>query len=186
MDFINQLGALMLDHRFKRMMQRLLDEAEAIYSVLNIPIKPRWVSTLLLLEKHGPVAVMDIAEQLSVTHPAVIQLVQDMAEAGLVADVRDESDGRRRLLVLTPAANSLLPTLKRVWEELAKAQAEAFRVAGCDIMSILDRVEGQLDRTRLATVVLKRLNRMKIAPEALSGLARPSLSSPHKERKVAQ
>jgi DNA-binding MarR family transcriptional regulator len=139
------------------MMQRLLDEAEAVYRALGLPIRPRWVSTFLLLHDLGPLTVTAIAERLAVTHPAVIQLCQDMADAGLVADARDPADGRRRLLALTPEARALHPTLERVWGELAKAQLAAFRAAGCDVLAVLDRVEARLDRTPVATAVLKRL-----------------------------
>src|SRR5262245_46806315 len=137
MDFVKLLGALTLDHRFYRMTHRLLDEAEAVYRAMGLLIKPRWVSTLLLLQKHGPLAVTEIAQRLSLTHPAVSQLTQDIAVSGLIADEKDEADGRRRLLRLTPKAVALLPTLKRVWAELARTQRAVFKAAGCDILAVL-------------------------------------------------
>ena len=184
MDFVTELGALTLDHRFKRMMQRLLDEAEALYRSLDLPIKPRWVSTLLLLEKHGPLAVMDVADRLSVTHPAVIQLAQDLVAAGLVVDARDEADGRRRFLALAPRGVDLMPTLKRVWAELARGQRDAFRAAGCDILAVLDAVEARLDQTPLASTVLKRLGPRKSTAQKPD--AKGASSSPRRERTAAR
>lgn len=185
MDYVKHLGALTLDHRLKRMMQRLLDEAEAIYRALELPIKPRWVSSLLLLHEHGPLTVMEVAERLSITHPAVIQLGQDMIEAGLVEASRDGTDARRRLLGLTPRAEAMLLELQRVWDELTRAQVAAFRTAGCDIIAVLGSVEDRLDRTPLATVVLKRLagakGRPKTAPDR-----RPTTASNPRERKAIQ
>src|SRR5262245_38776874 len=145
MDFVKSLGALTLAHRFYRLMNRLLDAHEAVYRSLGLPIKPRWVSTLLLLHEHGPLAVTDVAERLVLTHPAVNQLTQDIAAAGLVADARDKADGRRRLLRLTPKALELMPTLKRVWAEFERTQRAVFKAAGCDILAVLESVEERLD-----------------------------------------
>jgi DNA-binding MarR family transcriptional regulator len=156
MDFVNSLGALTLARRFYRMMNRLLDGHEAVYQALGLPIKPRWISTLLLLHEHGSLAVTDIADRLNLTHPAVVQLTQDIAAAGLIADMKDRADGRRRLLRLSPTAVGLLPKLRRVWAELAKAQQAVFRAAGCDILAVLESVEERLDQTPLSALVLKR------------------------------
>jgi DNA-binding MarR family transcriptional regulator len=161
MDFVKSLGALTLAHRFHRMMNRLLDEHEAVYRSLGLPIKPRWISTLLLLEGHGPLAVTDIAERLALTHPAVNQLARDIAAAGLVTDAKDKADGRRRLLRLTAKAVELLPTLKRVWAELDRAQRAVFRAGGCDILAVLESVEDRLDQAPLSAAVLKRLGGTK-------------------------
>jgi DNA-binding MarR family transcriptional regulator len=175
MDFVTSLGALTLAHRFHRMMNRFLDAHEAVYRSLGLPIKPRWISTLLLLHGHGPLAVTDIAERLGLTHPAVTQLAQDIAAAGLVTDARDKADGRRRLLLLTPKAVELLPTLKRVWAELAGAQQAVFEAAGCDILAVLESVEGQLDQAPLSAGVLERLGSEKDTPRtARSRGPRPS------------
>lgn len=166
MDFVQSLGGLTLAHRFYRMMNRLLDAHEAVYESLGLPVKPRWISTLLLLDRHGPLAVTDVAGRLVLTHPAVNQLTRDIAAAGLVEDAKDEADGRRRLLRLTPKAVELLPTLKQVWAELGRAQRAAFKAAGCDILDVLESVEARLDRTPLSATVLRRLGAAKRSARA--------------------
>lgn len=93
-DFIDSLGILTLAHRFKRMMQRLMDESAEIHQRLGLPIKPRWGSTLLLLEAEGPLSVTEVAERLRLTHPAVVQSLDDMAGMGLVRRAKDRSDQR--------------------------------------------------------------------------------------------
>jgi hypothetical protein len=105
-----------------------------------------------------------------------------MAEVGLVATGKDASDGRKRLLALTAKAIALLPSLKRVWNELAKAQIAAFREEGCDIISVLNRVEDRLDRTSIATVVLKRLATIHEPAKAPSRRTHLSPKSPSRER----
>jgi DNA-binding MarR family transcriptional regulator len=154
-DFVTQLGALTLDHRFKRLMQRLLDEAEAVYAALGLPLRPRWVSTLLLLERHGPLSVTEVAERIGVTHPAVIQLLREMA--GAVAVVQDEAAGRRRRASLTDDGRCLVARARHAWAALEVAQLAAFRAAGCDVLPLLARAEEQLRPGALSAAVLARL-----------------------------
>ena len=60
MDFIESLGALTLDHRLKRIMHHLLENAEEMYKALQLPFRPRWASTyLLLLEAQPCIYVLD-------------------------------------------------------------------------------------------------------------------------------
>jgi DNA-binding MarR family transcriptional regulator len=161
MDFVAQLGGLTLDHRFKRLMQRLLDEAETVYHALDLPIKPRWASTLLLLQRHGPLAVTEIAERLRLTHPAVIQILGEMDQRGLTVAARDDDDGRRRQVTLTTAGRRLMLRLEDVWKELEAVQLRAFQDAGWDVLPLLQRIEERLPAGVLAAEVLARLERRK-------------------------
>jgi len=156
-DFVESLGMLTLDHRFKRMMQRLLGEADDIYRALGLPMKARWCSTLLLLEEEGGLTVTEVADRLRLSHPAVVQILEDMASTGLVRKTQDKRDGRRRLLSLTAKGRRWMPVLRRVWDELERAQAEAFGATGCDMLAILAAADAELDRKSVSKRVLDRV-----------------------------
>lgn len=158
-DFVESLGALTFDHRFKRMLQRLLGEADDIYRSLGLPIKARWCSTLLLLEEEGGLTVTEVAERLRLSHPAVVQSLEDMASTGLVRKVQDPLDGRRRLLSLSPKGKRWMPRLRDVWKEMSRAQTEAFAASGCDMLAALGAANAELDRKSISTRVLARMRR---------------------------
>ncbi|HEX5726299.1 MAG TPA: MarR family transcriptional regulator, partial [Longimicrobiaceae bacterium] len=157
MDYVRELGALVLDHRFRRMTEALLGAQEELYAAEGLSFRPRWTSTFRLLHEQGPLAIMEVAERLRLTHPAVIAIAGDMISAGLVADVRDRADGRRRLVTLTPEGRSLAPRLYELQDALAAAQRERFAAAGCDIVPVLDRVDDGLAERSLAAEVRARL-----------------------------
>ncbi len=154
-DFVESLGALTLDHRFKRMMHRLLGEADEIYRALGLPIKGRWCSTLLLLEQEVGLTVTEVADRVRMSHPAVVQILDDMANTGLVRKVQDPADGRRRLLSLSAKGRRWMPRLHEAWNEMAKAQEEAFAATGCDVLAIMDAANAELDRKSIAQRVLE-------------------------------
>jgi DNA-binding MarR family transcriptional regulator len=178
MDFIRALGALVLDHRCKRLTETLLRTAEAVYEARGLRFRARWTSTYLLLLEEGPLPVTEIAARIGLTHPAVIGITNEMREAGLVANVRHRGDGRQRLIGLTPGATRQKQELERVWKALAAAQQRRFAAAGCkDIIAVLDAVDDGLAERSLATEVIQQLGtarptsrRTAAVPALLMGL----------------
>ncbi len=161
MDYIRSLGALVLDHRFRRIKDALLQAADALYQQLDLDCRPRWTSTIQLLEREGPLPVTEVAARLRLTHPAVIGITDEMLTAGFIRESRDQEDARRRLVALTLKARRALPELHRLWAALAEAQRERFTEAGCDIVAVLDAVDDSLARRSLVDDVTSRLARSK-------------------------
>lgn len=159
MDYIRQLGPVVLDHRFRRMMEALLRTAQDVYDARGLEFRSRWASTFQLLHGESPLAVGEIAARLRLTHPGVIGITGEMISAGIVRAVRDGDDARRRMITLTPKGRRMAPELFRVWKELGAAQRERFLAAGCDILPILDKVDDGLEQHSLAEEVVERLAR---------------------------
>lgn len=157
MDYIRQLGTLVLDHRFRRMTDALLRSADELYEARGLPFRARWVSTYQLLFADGPLAITDLADRLRLTHPAIIGITDAMREEGLVSDARDRHDARRRMVALTARARQLDGDLRPLWKALADVQRERFAAAGVDIVAVLDAVEDDIVTRPLTTDVLERL-----------------------------
>jgi DNA-binding MarR family transcriptional regulator len=159
MDYIRQLGPVVLDHRFRRIMEALLRAAQDVYDARGLEFRSRWASTYRLLHSASQLAVGEIAARLRLTHPGVIGITDEMISAGLVRAVRDEDDGRRRMIALTPKGRRLAPELLGIWKELGAAQRDRFLAAGCDIVPVLDKVDDGFVQRSLAEEVLERLTR---------------------------
>jgi DNA-binding MarR family transcriptional regulator len=157
MDYIRQLGPVVLDHRFRRMMETLLRSAEEIYEARGLEFRGRWASTYQLLHSEGSLAVGQLADRLRLTHPGVIGITDEMLAAGIVDAVRDPDDARRRMIALTPRGKRMSSELFSIWRELGKAQRNRFADAGCDIMAVLEKVEDGLIEQGLAAEVLEKL-----------------------------
>ncbi|RVD61471.1 MarR family transcriptional regulator [Mesorhizobium sp. M2D.F.Ca.ET.185.01.1.1] len=77
-------------------------------------LAPRQHQALLAIKGFpdgGPVAVGDLAERLRIRHHSAVELVNRLAEAGLVIRDPDKNDHRRCLLQLTPLADDRLANL---------------------------------------------------------------------------
>ena len=97
MDYIRQLGPVVLDHRFRRIVEALLRAAQAVYDAKDLEFRSRWASTFQLLHTESALPVGEIAARLRLTHPGVIGITDEMISAGIARAVRDGDDARRRM-----------------------------------------------------------------------------------------
>ncbi|GCE17092.1 MarR family winged helix-turn-helix transcriptional regulator [Dictyobacter kobayashii] len=63
------------------------------------------------LSLHGSPTIRDIAERLQLRHHSTVELLDRMAEHGLIERTRDTTDQRRVLITLTPAGEEILKKL---------------------------------------------------------------------------
>jgi len=99
----------------------ILDGAvEQAYEVLPLAYRPRYTPVMRTLLELGPVSIRTISLRAGITHSAVSQTVSQMAKHGLV-NLRPGDDARERVVTLTPAAEAMVPVLKRQWAVTAAA-----------------------------------------------------------------
>jgi DNA-binding MarR family transcriptional regulator len=175
-DFIRELGALALDHRFRRLTETLLRTADELYVARALPFRARWTSTYQLLFAEGPLGITDLADRLRLTHPAIIGITDAMREEGLVSEARDRRDGRRRMIALTARARALDAELRTLWKALADVQDARFAAAGVDIIAVLDAVEDEMTKRPLTDEVLGRLGPVD-RPRARTRVSRGAIAT---------
>ena len=172
MDYIRQLGPVVLAHRLRRMTETLLMTAEEIYDARGLPFRGRWASTYQLLYAEGPLAVGQIADRLRLTHPGVIGITDEMIAVDVITAVRDPGDARRRMLDLTPRGRNMSNELFAIWKEFGEAQKRRFTAAGCDIMEVLRKVEDGMQERSLSSEVLERIAKKSGKPKRAAAVRR--------------
>jgi DNA-binding MarR family transcriptional regulator len=175
MDYIRQLGPVVLDHRFRRLTEALLRTAQEIYDARGLEFRSRWASTFQLLHGGSPLAVGEIATRLRLTHPGVIGITNEMISVGIARAATDDDDARRRIIALTAKGRRLAPELFAIWEELGDAQRKRFLDAGVDIVPVIDKVDDGLAQRSLSAEVLERLGAKKQSGRRLRATAVHSL-----------
>ena len=100
-DFIQRQGPAFLAHLLRRLSDELVQGASAWYPQAGVTAPPRTASTLLALDEHGPLAVMELATLLRQSHPLVIVWIKQLKALGFVETRIDGNDRRRSVLSLT-------------------------------------------------------------------------------------
>lgn len=157
MDLIKELGPLALGSRLRRLSERLMRDVTRVYDAQQVEFEPRWFAVTYLLNQEGTMNVTAIARALGLTHPAINQIADAMVKRGLLVGQKAKADERQRMLSLTPKAKEVVKRLTPVWEEIEAANRELLRSAGKDLLTMLSRIEKELDRTDMYQRVMARL-----------------------------
>jgi len=145
MDVLEELGALGLASRMKRLSDRLYHDVAFIYEDLGVPMEPRWFPLLHLLSRRSPLSITEIADALHQTHSAVHQTARPMESEGLLLSRRDRQDERRRVLRLSRKGQRLVGRLEPVWKVIHSCAEELTDESGVDLLEALRRIEQSLD-----------------------------------------
>ena len=100
---------------FRHLLQRFLAFSQA--AAQEAGLAPRQHQALLAIKgfpRDGGVTIHDLAERLCIRHHSAVELVDRLAEAGLVVRRHDPDDRRRVLLDLTQAAEQRLESLSAI------------------------------------------------------------------------
>jgi DNA-binding MarR family transcriptional regulator len=149
-DYVHSLGLPFLAHRLRRVAESIVEQTSFALADVGFPAPARSISTLTLLRDRGPLGVTEIASCLRVSHPLIIKLVAALMNAGLVSQVDDPADRRRRLIELTPAGISQAERAEAFSQVLARTFADIFRESGSNLFEALEAFEGAVERRPLA------------------------------------
>lgn len=145
MDLITELAELALATRLKRLSDRLAHDVNKIYKELNLNFESKWYLVLELLNRRSMLSIVDVAEELKLTHPAIVQYVDQMLSAKLIIAHKDSTDGRKRLVSLAPDGKQLLENLLPVLAILKEEMEGLLNEADCNLLNTLSQIEKSLD-----------------------------------------
>lgn len=124
MNFYASLGYLVFGSRLRRLSEYFLMEVNKVYEQAGIAFDASWFPVFYILSQQQNIPLIDISEQLEVSHSAVSQLITGLKKKGLVNTAPCPDDGRRQLVMLTPEGEELLQQVQPVWEAITVAMKE--------------------------------------------------------------
>ncbi|MBA3242653.1 MAG: winged helix-turn-helix transcriptional regulator, partial [Acidobacteria bacterium] len=140
-DFVAQLGLPFLAHRLRRAAETFRDGYGEWLPEAGVIAPARALSTILLLDAQGPCGVVEIATKIRFSHPLVIRLIKDLGTVGLVDVAEDATDGRKRVVSLTPKGHAEVKRISSACVQIAKVYNELSAEVGIDLMEMIERLE---------------------------------------------
>ncbi len=144
--------------RLRRLSDLYWQGVTATYRQSGVDFDVRWATIFVLIARQGPVAVMEIADRLGITHPAVIQVINELERHGLIASAKSEEDGRKRLLTLSETGQDMLPQLQPVWDAFIAVNREMLAKQTHNLLQSLREMETQLAERSFFDRVQDQLN----------------------------
>lgn len=149
-DFLNTLGVAFLGSRLLRASELAREGSSEALLRAGYRASTRSVSTILLLRDKGAMGITEIAYRLKFSHPLIVRIARDLADAGLVRDLDDPKDSRRRIVTLTEAGVAQAKIAETFVRSVARVYRAIFDEAGVDLFAAVERFEGAVERESIA------------------------------------
>jgi MarR family transcriptional regulator, organic hydroperoxide resistance regulator len=147
-DYVAKMGGAALGARLRRLSAAIDADATRIYAERDIRFEQRWFGVINQLALTGPSSVQQLADVLGITHASVSETRRSLEKAGLITSEADPSDGRRRVLALSPSGVSLTAELRPLWNAFDEVALELDAEAD-GVTEALARLERALARMSL-------------------------------------
>jgi len=157
MDIIQRLGPLAFASRLKRISERLMRDVSKIYDELEVEFQARWFPVMYLLGQKSPMSVTEIARELGLTHPAINQISNGMARAGLIKSAKASGDERKRMLSISAEGGKVLKALVPVWKDIEATTQDLIDESSSNLLSTLDAIEQALNERDMYQRVTARI-----------------------------
>ncbi len=145
MELLQSLGALAIAARMKRMSETIMRSGAEVYKFYGIDFEPKWFPLYYYLSEKGESGIMEIADILKVTHPAIIQIAKELEKKGLIISKKSKDDARKRRLKLSKKGHEMLPNMQKVWEEIKHVNTKILQNQTNNLLAALEEIENNWD-----------------------------------------
>jgi DNA-binding MarR family transcriptional regulator/N-acetylglutamate synthase-like GNAT family acetyltransferase len=156
MGFFDQTGTMALGSRLRILSERITDDAEKIYNLYDVGLRPKWFPVFYVLSLSDSKSVTEIAEEIGHTHPSVVRIVKEMSKAGVVTENKDKDDGRKNIIELTEKGKELALKITVQYQDVTNAIEEALRQTRHNIWNAIEEMEYLLNQKSLFQRVLEQ------------------------------
>jgi DNA-binding MarR family transcriptional regulator len=159
MSFYPSLGYLVFGSRLRRLSEYFLMEVNKVYEQAGIPFDASWFPVFYLLSKQQPLPMIDISEQLEISHSAVSQMVTNLKKKGLLKTTPCKEDGRRQLVAFSKKGEELLQQIQPVWAAITEAMNELVmeNKQSQQVLAAIAQIEQSVQQTALAERIKQQL-----------------------------
>ena len=144
-NIINQLGELAIGARMRRLYDILSKDVMKIYEDNGLDFETRHFPLFYLVSRRDGISIMEIAEELSLSHPAVIHLAKELEKRGYIESVKSPDDNRKRLLRLAKKGKKSLPAFQLVWDKIARLNKKLIQSRQHNLLKALEEMEELLE-----------------------------------------
>ena len=167
--FFNTVGKMALGSRLRMLNERLMADAERIYALYEVHLKPKWFPVFYVLSENQKKSITAIAGEIGHSHPSVSNIVREMSKAGVVTERPDKNDGRKNIIQLSKKGRQLELRIQDQYHDVDLAVAEALKETTHNLWTAMSEFEYQLDQKtmfrRVRDVQKKReAKKVKIVP----------------------
>lgn len=118
----DKIGEMVLGSRLRALSNKVTEDAEKIYELYDIELKPKWFPVFYFLSTQDKgKSITSIAHEIGHSHPSVIKIISEMSKVGLVLERKDKSDGRINNILLTKKGTEISAKIQEQYLDVESA-----------------------------------------------------------------
>jgi GNAT superfamily N-acetyltransferase/predicted transcriptional regulator len=155
MDF-DKIGEMALGSRLRALSDKVTVDAEQIYKLYDVALKPKWFPVFYFLSNQiQGASITSIAKEIGHSHPSVIKIVREMLKQELVLEKKDALDGRKNNILLTEKGIAISIKIKDQYIDVESAVKNTLKLTKHNIWLAIQEFEYLLDEKSLFTRVIE-------------------------------
>ena len=147
--FFNKVGKMALGSRLRILSEQMTEDAQQIYQLYDIDLKPKWFPVFYVLSQGQQNSIMAIAAAIGHSHPSVSKIVREMVSANIVAEKKDQGDGRKNRLELTDRGLDIARRIQDQYLDVNGAVEEALAQTHHNLWKAIEEFEFLLSERSL-------------------------------------
>lgn len=159
-NLIDESGILAISTRLQRLSEQFRKDGLLLYKAFGIEFEPKWFPVIYTLQFKSPLSILELASEIGYAHPSTISLLKELEQQKLISSLRDKTDERKRLIVLTGKAWELIEQMKPVWEVMVKVLSEITENEN-SLLKALNESEAQLRKKGFLERALVLVDQLK-------------------------
>jgi DNA-binding MarR family transcriptional regulator len=144
-DIISKLGPLAIGARMRRLTDMFSRDVAMIYKEHHLDFEAKYFVLFYLISQRDGIGIMEIADELSYTHPAIIHLAKELEKKSYIESLKSPDDSRKRLLRLSKKGKAALPEFKKVWDKIQKLNARLMQKQKNNLLKAIAEMEAILE-----------------------------------------
>jgi DNA-binding MarR family transcriptional regulator/GNAT superfamily N-acetyltransferase len=150
-DLIADSGYLFLGSRLKRLAEQMQSDVCQVSQRAGLPIQPGQFPLLALLSQRGSQTVGDLARAMGQSQPVVTRNIGTLMTLELVRVDRSDTDGRSRVVSLTPSGErAIVRSRKTVWPQVEAAVRQVVEGLSGPLLEQIGQIERALNERSLS------------------------------------
>ena len=142
-------GPLMLGTRLKKIGENLTSQVGKICKDYKVDVETRWIPVISALYNKGELSVQSLADYLVITHPAVVQLTNQLLEKGFIKTEKFIADKRVTIISITEIGREKFELLEPVLNEIEASINFLVGETGYDVMDVISKLEKSISPGKL-------------------------------------
>lgn len=158
MDSLRGYGNLGLGSRLKRVSDYMMRETQIVYNSYNIDFDPYLFPVFKTISNYDGITNTELVEQLKFTQPAITQFVNKLNKKGLIKQLNDKVDKRKKIILLTNKGEHLKNKVKPIWQAIDKTIKQITKYQSDSLLDHINQLEDTFKQIDFSEMVLNNMD----------------------------